>query len=257
MIFLDKKTELEIQNYCISKFPQEACGFVLKTGEVLGVQNIHSQPEKNFHISPIDCLKHEGNIKFVFHSHPDKALKSFSPSKADMESQIGSDVPWILLTANAVKASRAEIFGWQVIRSDFMGKTFIHGIRDCYSLIRDFYFSTKNILLKEIPRENRWWETKEDIYLKSFKEVGFYEIPFDLNKLEVGDLILFRIRPTLCINHGAVYVGNGWMLHHLCGGLSCKEPLQNYKNFAEKIIRYDYNNSPRDIYTDTSKAFKI
>lgn len=256
-MILDKKTEVELQNYCMSKYPQEACGFVLKTGDVVGLENIHAEPEKNFHISPLDCLKYEGKIKFVFHSHPDKELKSFSPSKADMESQMGSDVPWLLLATNTVKASRVEIFGWQVVRQDFMGKNFVHGIRDCYSLIRNYYFSTKNILLKEIPRENRWWETKEDVYLKSFDGVGFYEIPFDLNKIEIGDLVLFRIRPTLCLNHGAIYVGNGWILHHLYGQLSCKEPIQNYKNFAEKIIRYDNNKASRDTYTDVSKAFKI
>ena len=258
-----KKTEKEIQYYSKSKYPNEACGLILKNDEFIPLENIHSEPKSNFLIDPFDYLKYKNEIKFIFHSHTREDQNSSiellrSPSKTDMENQMLSDVPWALLACDAITATSLEIFGWQVICQDFLNKSFIHGIRDCYSLIRNYFFSSRNILLQEVPRQNLWWESQdENLYLKSFLNVGFNEEKRENNEFNIGELLLFKVGKTKSINHGGVYIGSGYMLHHLYGQLSCKTPIAPYLKFLEKVIVYDESKSPRNIFTDQRMAFKI
>ena len=46
-----------------------------------------------------------------------------------------------------------------------------------------------------------------------------------LANLQVGDVLLMRVASPEVENHGAVYLGNGQMLHHLYGQLSRRERL--------------------------------
>lgn len=259
MKIVSRNTEEKIKNYSISQYPKEACGFVLKNGEFIELENLHCDPENNFLTDPLEYMKYEKELEFIFHSHT--GLENICPSKADMENQLLFNVPWLLLATDGKRCTNLEVFGWQVIRNGHPGLDFIHGIRDCYSLIRDYYYNSSNeeskILLKEIPRENKWWVSKENLYLNHFKENGFFEVEKDISKIKVGDVCLMEIRPTNTVNHAGIYVGNGYMLHHLYGQLSCKTPIQNYIKFLNKIIRYDYDNPPkRCIWTDPSKVYK-
>ena len=54
-----KKTEKEIQYYSKSKYPNEACGLILKNDEFIPLENIHSEPKSNFLIDPFDYLKYK------------------------------------------------------------------------------------------------------------------------------------------------------------------------------------------------------
>lgn len=260
---LSKNLERKLQEYSISQFPREACGFILNNNEFITLENIHPEPLSNFLTCPFEYLKYKDQIKYIFHSHTredsNKPLESYlTPSKSDMQNQMLFNVPWVLLACDVNRSTHCEIFGWQIIRDDFIGKTFVHGIRDCYSLVRNYFYKTKGCLLKEIPRENFWWESDENLYMKSFKSVGFSEVFRENNKFEVNDLLLFKIGRTKSINHAGVYIGNGWMLHHLYHGLSSKVPVSQYLKFLEKVIIYDdESQSTRDVFTSPSNVIVI
>lgn len=264
---IPEKTQNRIKNYSISQYPKEACGFILNKEndfEFVPCQNMHPEPEGNFQIDPNLYCELEEKIAFVFHSHT--GIDNFSPSKIDHESQLSFAVPWALLACDATKTTDLEIFGWNVFYKNLIGLNFKYGIRDCYSLIRSFYFNgferdgiKIQKMLKQVPTNDRWWEdASENIYINNFKDVGFQEIPLDINKLKIGDMILMRIGRTKCINHAALYVGNGWILHHLYGQLSSKESINNYVNRIEKVVRYDdKSESQGDLWNDSSRAIVI
>ena len=46
----------------------------------------------------------------------------------------------------------------------FLGKDFLHGTNDCYSLISEFYQVAFNIELTNYARPDFWWNAGMDLY---------------------------------------------------------------------------------------------
>jgi proteasome lid subunit RPN8/RPN11 len=59
--------------------PKERCGFVMKTGEVLELENVHPEPTLGFRISPAEVVKHCNEAAATWHTHEERAY----PSGAD------------------------------------------------------------------------------------------------------------------------------------------------------------------------------
>lgn len=45
-------------------------GFVLKTGEIVEVENVCEKPDEGFDVKGEDLLKYEGQIQASWHTHP-------------------------------------------------------------------------------------------------------------------------------------------------------------------------------------------
>jgi cell wall-associated NlpC family hydrolase len=123
----------------------------------------------------------------------------------------------------------------------YIGIDFIHGSQDCYGLIRKVYMELFGITLTDYARPDNWWEHEETIsmYTDNFEKEGFRYVESDLIRdWEVGDIILMAIKSTLPC-HGAIYLGNGKILHHFYGRKSC---IENYcriwKNTTTGVIRH-------------------
>lgn len=81
----------EISN---ERFPAEACGFVLGTGEIIECENYAEDPIQNFHIRPEEAAWwwRNAEVVAVWHSH---CFDVAVPSEAD-EAQAPSDIEfWI------------------------------------------------------------------------------------------------------------------------------------------------------------------
>lgn len=108
----------------------------------------------------------------------------------------------------------------------FEGIDFIHGINDCYSLIRNFYRVSFAIDLTNYARPDMWWHQDMNLYKDFIECEGFSLIDFDkLNKLQYGDIILMAIKTEMPC-HAAIYIGNGMILHHFYGK---KSSIELYK----------------------------
>jgi cell wall-associated NlpC family hydrolase len=90
--------------------------------------------------------------------------------------------------------------------------------------------------LGNFPRGDSWWTRGGNLIADNFKAAGFIEVQH--TDIQVGDVLTFSIgRGPL--NHLAVYIGGGLMLHHLTGRLSRKEPVLPWKNHhVGKVYRY-------------------
>lgn len=222
----------EIKEDAIKRYPEEACGLIVED-EYIPCDNVAESPETDFKIRPEEYIYHSKRavIQAIVHSHNDFP----HASKKDMQAQIATAVPWGVVNVKNKNVMGVFFWGDQLEMQDLLKRPFCHGVYDCYSLVRDYY-RQQSIMLPECPREWKWWENGEDLYMTGLEEAGFVRI--DRDELEEGDGILFQVRSKV-INHSAIYLGRGLMLHHLVNRLSRREPVGSWVKFATHFVRYN------------------
>ena len=224
-----------IKQHVLSEYPKEACGVLLASGGYVACQNMASNPHEQFMIDPRQwrrLTKSQDSVVAVVHSHPDR---SASPSEDDMRAQISTNLPWGIVAVSGGVASDPLWFGDGLPIQPLEGRSFVHGVTDCYSLIRDWYRLNRQITLAEIPRNDDWWSHGQSLYEDHFGAVGFY--PIDAAQLQEGDVVLARVLSKVT-NHGGIYLGNGLILHHLFNRLSRVEPLARWQQLITHCLRH-------------------
>lgn len=114
---------------------------------------------------------------------------------------------------------------------------------DCYTLIKDWYERERGVVLPDFERHDNWWnDGHSNLYMDHFREAGFEPVG-QYPELEVGDVILMQIRSKNGVpNHAGVYVGDGMILHHMYGRLSCKAIYGGIlRDYTRLVVRYKRN----------------
>lgn len=240
-----------------SVYPEESIGFVVN-GNYVPLTNQNNDPSTHeegnddckcrlcsFSASDADYMKYSGSIDMIVHSHPKGPAY---PSQSDMEHQIGTDVTWVILTLNDERFGPVIVWGGKCPKEPLIGREFIHGVTDCYALIRDIYalghdeaakqgvdWPLLPIELQEFPRNDGWWLKGDNFYEEKPQNIGFVEV--DRFDVKPGDVFLGKIHSEH-LNHGGVLLNNNMVLHHLPRRLSRREPVGLWSRVAEKWIRY-------------------
>jgi cell wall-associated NlpC family hydrolase len=221
--------------------PREACGLVIiKNGKQVycPAKNL-AKGSDNFILDPLDYEKADtaGEIVAVIHSHPNMSAK---PSQADLVACEGSGLPWFICGIPSEQWEYIEPSGYI---APLVGRQWSHGVLDCYAIIRDWYAQEKNITLLDFERSDEWWKMGGNLYLDNFEKAGFKRIT--LEELSCGDVILMTVNSTVP-NHGAIYLGDNMILHHVHGRLSTRDIFGGYwlKN-AMVYLRYEKNTATR------------
>jgi cell wall-associated NlpC family hydrolase len=107
-----------------------------------------------------------------------------------------------------------------------IGRSFSHGVLDCYTLVKDYYKRELNIELQNYFHQNDWWEKGENLYVDNFKDQGFIEIN-DKNDIQKYDAFLIKLLSSVS-NHAAIYIGGDTILHHVYGRLSNRQTYSGY-----------------------------
>ena len=216
--------------------PKESCGLLLN---IKGKERYH--PCRNlsmtdhqcFIIDPEDYVKADnlGDIVAVVHSHP---LTPPNPSQADKVSCEASGLPWYIVNPNTEQWGYLEPCGYE---APLLGRQWVWGITDCWSLVRDWYKENKNIELRDWDRPTTPEEfLKNPLFEQCAWRTGFRKLRYD-ERLENGDVLAMAILGN-GLNHVAIFI-NGDVLHHLTDRLSCIEP---YSEWLQKCTgaRYRY-----------------
>lgn len=246
-----KKLEEQAKQYMISQYPFEGVGLFTKD-LFIPLTNTAADKKNSFAVNEAELLAFGmENIKAIIHSHPTEFEPQQYPSALDMQSQINFNIPFGIVSCNNERAYDIEYFGDSVPKAPLVGRHFIHGIQDCYSLIRDYYEIELNIHLLEFPRNWNWWEDNAcDLYMQ-FEKTGFYEIPF--SQMKKGDFFIMPLGISALrrgiANHGGIYLGNDTILHHKAGKnpydtgqLSVRENIYRYSKYFTKCLRHKDNN---------------
>lgn len=229
----------EIEWYAAKAYPEEACGLIVQvTNEMDPVvywpcANLARNRAEQFHLDPVDWAQAEdkGIILAVVHSHPDA---SANPSQADRARCARSGLPWVII---GLPDKIIRVVNPRGYEADLVGREFCHGVQDCYTLIQDYYQRTLGIELPDFDREDAWWERCEDegLYLKHYADAGFVDVggPPCLH-----DVLLMKVASRK-VNHAAVYLGGGVILHHLYGQLSERTVYEgDYQRRTQVILRH-------------------
>ena len=205
--------------------PKESWGFLLNIKgkeKYFPCENLSTYSQQCFIIDPNDYIKAEesGNILAVVHSHP---VTPPVASQADMIGCENSNLPWHIVNPKTEEWGYLEPSGY---KPPLLGRPWVWGITDCWSLVRDWYKEEKNIILRDWDRPSTPQQFLEKPLFESCAwRTGFRELRPN-EKLLNGDVLLMSIlSPTL--NHVAIFI-NGDVLHHLADRISCKEPYNEW-----------------------------
>jgi proteasome lid subunit RPN8/RPN11 len=225
-------TQDDIHAHALAEYPRESCGvIVVRKGRerYMPCRNIAETPSDHFRMSPQDVAKAEGEgeLTAVVHSHPNVAAR---PSEADLVGCEHSELPWVIVSV----MPGPEIADTQVIQpsgysAPLVGRTWAHGVLDCWALCRDWYSRERGVELPDPERADNWWDDgSSDLYGDAaMQAAGLKKI--DLKEIDAGDLILMQIRSkNLVPNHAAIYLGGGHIVHHLYDRLSSRDVYGGY-----------------------------
>jgi proteasome lid subunit RPN8/RPN11 len=233
-------TILAARQHALAEYPKESVGLI-QFGDYVELVNIHEQPEESFKVADDVMANYQikGPIDAILHSHPNGEL---CPTKIDMEGQVASAVPWGIIQVTKEKGASEPVFwGDELEMAPLLGRVFVPGIHDCYSLVRDWFrVNTDNIRLPIFPRDDNWWEG-ENIVADNFAAMGFVQI----DKIEqVGDCAIGPFMQHQVENHCAVYIGQGLLLQHFPTRLSRRDPAGPWIKRATRFFRHkDYKDA--------------
>lgn len=232
-----------ISTHALEEYPRECCG-VIVAGKYHPCVNIAPNPLQDFQIHPEDYADAEdaGEITAVVHSHPGSRAQ---PSHSDLVYCEGAGIPlWVIVSLGGQRDGSIGIDDWYEFgptgyEAPLIGCEFSHGTNDCYGLVRRYYKQTHGVVLPDFQRPDRWWEDgSSDLYTQNFGTAGFYALPSGTEP-EPGDVLLMKIRSRNNVpNHAAVYIGDGWFIHHLWGELSRRDQLMRYLPRVTHVLRF-------------------
>ena len=205
--------------------PKESVGVLLNIRgkeRYYPCRNLSMTSYQCFILDPEDYIaaSNVGEIIAIIHSHP---TTSPIPSQADKISCENSNLPWHIVNPKTEHWGYCEPCGYQ---APILGRQWVWGITDCWSLVRDWYKEEKNIILRDWERPLTPEDfLKDPMFEKCALSTGFRELRND-EKLENGDVILMSILGN-GLNHVAIFL-DGDVLHHLTDRLSCIEPYSQW-----------------------------
>ena len=184
--------------------------------------NLSTYSQQCFILDPEDYVKADalGEITAIVHSHP---VTPPSPSQADKVSCEQSGLKWHIVNPKTETWGYCEPTGY---KSPLIGRQWVWGVTDCWSLVRDYYKEQHNIQLLDYQRPTTPQDFLDNPLFEQYAErTGFVELNKD-EKLQKGDVLLMSIlHPTL--NHVAIFLGDE-ILHHLADRLSTREPYNEW-----------------------------
>ncbi len=216
--------------------PKECCGLLLNIKgkeRYYPCRNLSMTNHQCFILDPEDYVRADntGEITGIVHSHP---ITPPTPSQADLVSCESSNLPWYIVNPKTEQWGYCEPNGY---KAPIVGREWVWGVTDCWSLVRDWYKEEKNIELRDWQRPTTPEEfIKNPMFERCAEATGFRELEPN-EKLENGDLLFMSIM-DVGLNHVAIFI-DGDVLHHLSSRLSCKEPYSPwYLKCTGKRLRY-------------------
>lgn len=234
--FKTSSIETAMFNEGVKNYPHESCGLVVKSGKkafAIPCENISSMPENHFLLNPRNYVEvsEKYEIIGVWHTHIELSNK---PSDADRTGCESSEMPWLIMNISkdretgAFRKSEVNVISPCGFMLPYIGRPYVFGVLDCYSLVRDYYRKEFSIRLQDAPRVESWWTKGFNFCVECFEDFGFVNLmPAQRKHPKAGDILLIQISADVP-NHVALYEGDDTILHHLYGRLSSRDIYGGY-----------------------------
>lgn len=205
--------------------PKESCGLLLNIRgkeRYYPCRNLSMTNHQCFILDPEDYVKADntGEITAIVHSHP---VTPPIPSQADKISCEQSNLPWYIVNPKTEQWGFCQPEGY---KPPILGRPWVWGVTDCWSLVVDWYNEEKGIKLLDYKRPTTPEEfLANPVFEKYLPSRGFRLLELN-EKLIDGDVLAMSIFGQ-GLNHVAIFL-NGDVLHHLTDRLSCIEPYSEW-----------------------------
>ena len=219
--------------------PNESCGLVAIINgkeKFWPCKNLADSKFEYFIIDPDDWAECEdtGEIIGIFHSHP---IGSSTPSENDKASCEFLNVPYYIYSIQDNDWSHFNPSGYKP--PSLIGRGFIWGKHDCWSIVTDWYKETKNIDIPYWPRPKRIKDFSDNPYFHKVLTDSKFKKQETNDDIQEGDVLLFESF-TKKLDHVALYIGDMMVLNHNIKGLSCREPFDlRYQQSLRGVYRYE------------------
>lgn len=228
-MILSNELKQEFAIYARREAPIEACALIIETHaahELYYCKNT-SDTKDMFVIDGRSFVNAEtfGNIVGVVHSHVEGPAEM---SDYDIKSSERSGKPFYMLD---LKTNTWCEYIPKKYRGALIGREWVHGVNDCYTLIQDFYEQKLNIKLADLYRAPFWWENTGNMYMTNFAEYGFRVV----TEPRMYDIALCQIGSNVP-NHGAILLEDNKILHHFFRHLSKIDIYDNLWRKATKVF---------------------
>jgi proteasome lid subunit RPN8/RPN11 len=227
----------------------EVCGLiVLRDGEelVFRTENNHPLPHGAHARIPGEAFveaEAEGTIAAMYHSH---VLDPPDPSPGDIHASERLEMPFLIYS-----------LGWKGFRcykpdgfvTPLIGRPFVKGEMDCWSLVSDYYAQILGVEMPEQPREESWTEGAVE---EVAADIGF--VVAHPKTIRSHDILLIDM-PELRFPHFAVFLPNGQLLHHVDRRISGRVLYgSRYRAGTRAIFRHNSQVRSTDAVQDAGHA---
>jgi proteasome lid subunit RPN8/RPN11 len=237
---ISTRTLKAFEKHVLKEYPKEAVGFVIG-GKFVPVPNTAEFPLTTFSIDPVHQVKASamGEVQAILHSHPYNKFNTPKwppqwPTTPDMTSWMEGDIPWGIV-ATCGEGITELVWLDDADIQPLEGREFIHGVNDCYGIIRDWFRINKQVTLPNFARGIEWWYAGKDLYDENFEAAGFY--PIELSQATIGDCVMMKVASNVT-NHAAVIVGPNQILHHMFNRLSGVDSMSKWNRCIVRAVRY-------------------
>lgn len=187
----------------------ESCGFIMEDGGLIMLPNIAHDQAGEFAIDPRDYAKWEPlGIAGVWHSHIE--LDGFSP--LDQTVMRSDSLPWAIYCLRTDKFHECDP-NWT---APYVGRPFVYGIFDCYSLVSDYLAHEHQVHLPLWDRGEygEWNQPGFNPFDEEWAGIG-KRVP-SYSPLQDGDILLMNLGDHRGhTDHIGVINEDLRLLHHL------------------------------------------
>lgn len=222
----------EVLAHAAREAPRECCGLaVVAKGRLRywPCRNIAGEAEFAIHPDDQAAAEDAGEVVGVCHSHVHLPPE---PSEADRVMCGKTGLPWLIVSW---PTGRHHVLLPEGYTPPLIGRPFVHGVLDCYALVRDYY-ARLGIHLADYARADDWWLKGGNLYLDNFAAEGFVAV--DPASLRPHDAVLMQVASPVP-NHAGVIDADGHLLHHVHGRLSSRDVYGGYwRKVTTHVLRH-------------------
>lgn len=196
--------------------PREACG-VIAGGVYVRLRNVETGFDQfALDMREFHTVAKQHPVEAVVHSHVNCGPAASEADHAACE-RIG--LPFVILSWPGGRVTVIDPKGW---RAPLVGRQWVWGALDCFTLVQDAMQQFAGITLPDYPRAWGFWERDEDLIGEAVAGSGFVALPKDTAPQHL-DVLGMRFPGVRVAHHLGVYLAPDRVLHQFAGRLSVRE----------------------------------
>lgn len=229
------RIKAEIKAHALRDAPNECCGFIYinkDTIKTFPCKNVSTEPQEEFEVDMDEYFEatRQGVIVGIYHSGRDLAFS---------ESDIHHADEWPLpLHLYSLKENTFKTYTPKTYGGDYLGRTFIWGHHDCYTLVKDYYRREYNLYLNDYDCDETYESSGKRDIIQNIEKEGFEKLK-DISNIKAGDVLVFY---TFGEYHIAIYLGNNQFLHQL---LKSQSRIDNLDELWAKRLKFALHHTSR------------